>query len=343
MHKAVEQGSAIGVLLALRSGELKPDVKRKMTFSNLQEAFEVVLEKAQEGDPFCQYTVGNVYFWWDFVKIQNIRRHSFPNEAAYKACMRENISKCEDWFWKALRGGMYFAANNLNRYYTQGDEDLIAPQPEKAKDIYKIGAELGSPILQYIHGDNLMEQKREAEALEWYRKAAEGGQFECWYILGNAYEKGKLVPKDPAEAARCYEKGLMQKRDTSKKVGCANCLGALYYEGQGVYQDYDRAFNLLHYAWEHGSTWGVCYLGKCYYRGWGTEQDFVKAREFLEKVNWVNKEAYYMLGTIYGQGLGTAPDIEKGVQYLKKAGDYQEASAELKKYKKTLFGKWVRR
>lgn len=188
-----------------------------------------------------------------------------------------------------------------------------------------------------------MEQKREAEALEWYRKAAEGGQFECWYILGNAYEKGKLVPKDPAEAARCYEKGLMQKRDTSKKVGCANCLGALYYEGQGVYQDYDRAFNLLHYAWEHGSTWGVCYLGKCYYRGWGTEQDFVKAREFLEKVNWVNKEAYYMLGTIYGQGLGTAPDIEKGVQYLKKAGDYQEASAELKKYKKTLFGKWVRR
>lgn len=343
MHKAVEQGSAIGVLLALRSGELKPDVKGKMTFSNLQEAFEVVLEKAQEGDPFCQYTVGNVYFWWDFVKIQNIRRHSFPNEAAYKACMRENISKCEDWFWKALRGGMYFAANNLNRYYTQGDEDLIAPQPEKAKDIYKIGAELGSPILQYIHGDNLMEQKREAEALEWYRKAAEGGQFECWYILGNAYEKGKLVPKDPAEAARCYEKGLMQKRDTSKKVGCANCLGALYYEGQGVYQDYDRAFNLLHYAWEHGSTWGVCYLGKCYYRGWGTEQDFVKAREFLEKVNWVNKEAYYMLGTIYGQGLGTAPDIEKGVQYLKKAGDYQEASAELKKYKKTLFGKWVRR
>ena len=126
-------------------------------------------------------------------------------------------------------------------------------------------------------------------------------------------------------------------------MGCANCLGALYYEGQGVYQDYDRAFNLLHYAWEHGSTWGVCYLGKCYYRGWGTEQDFVKAREFLEKVNWVNKEAYYMLGTIYGQGLGTAPDIEKGVQYLKKAGDYQEASAELKKYKKTLFGKWVRR
>lgn len=343
MHKAVEQGSAIGVLLALRSGELKPDVKRKMTFSSLQEAFDVVLEKAEAGDPFCQYTVGNAYFWWDFVKIFNIKKHSFPNQAAYKACMKENISKCEDWFWKALRGGVHFAANNLNRYYTQGDEDIIAPQPEKAKDLYEIGAQLGCPTLQFIHGNHLTEQNREAEALEWYRKAAEGGQFECWYKVGKAYEEGKLISKDLAAAADCYERGFLQKRVSGEKIGCANRLGAMYYNGEGVPKDYDKAFRLLKFASDQENTWGVCYLGKCYFRGWGTEQDFVKAREFLEQVNWVNKEAYYMLGTIYAQGLGTAPDIEKGVQYLKKAGDYQEAAAELKKYKKTLFGKWVRR
>ena len=50
-----------------------------------------------------------------------------------------------------------------------------------------------------------------------------------------------------------------------------------------------------------------------------------------------------MLGAIYCQGLGTAEEIKKGVEYLQKAGDNKEAKEELLKYKKTLFGKWVRR
>lgn len=36
-------------------------------------------------------------------------------------------------------------------------------------------------------------------------------------------------------------------------------------------------------------------------------------------------------------------DIAKGVEYLQKAGDYVEVKEELRHYKKTFFGKWVRR
>ena len=36
MHKSVEQGSAVGVLLALRSGELSPQLMQKMPFSSLR-------------------------------------------------------------------------------------------------------------------------------------------------------------------------------------------------------------------------------------------------------------------------------------------------------------------
>ena len=92
------------------------------------------------------------------------------------------------------------------------------------------------------------------------------------------------------------------------QVGCANRLGALYYDGEGVPKDYD------------------------------------KAREILEKVDWNNREAFYCLGVIYGQGLGVQEDIAKGVEYLQKAKDYPAALEEMKKYRKTLFGgKWVRR
>ena len=343
IHKSVEQGSGIGVLVALRTGELTPSLEKKMPFASLEEAFESVLLKAEAGDAFCQYTVANSYFWWDFLRIQGRGRESFSSEKAFKDYLQENISKCEDWFQKALRGGMYLAANNLNRYYREGDEDIIAPRQELAENLFKTGAEMGYPIHQWIYGDDLAEVKKYEEALHWYKMAAEGGQLECWYCIGEFYEEGKGVEKDPAFAAQCYEKGLKMVKDTGKKIGCANALGALYYDGKGVEKDYAKAFQLLSYGYEHGSKFGVCYLGKCHFRGFGTPQDYVKAREFLEQVDWTNREAFYMLGAIYCQGLGTAEDIKKGVEYLQKAGDNKEAKEELLKYKKTLFGKWVRR
>lgn len=137
IHKSVEQGSGIGVLVALRTGELTPSLEKKMPFASLEEAFESVLLKAEAGDAFCQYTVANSYFWWDFLRIQGRGRESFSSEKAFKDYLQENISKCEDWFQKALRGGMYLAANNLNRYYREGDEDIIAPRPELAENLLK--------------------------------------------------------------------------------------------------------------------------------------------------------------------------------------------------------------
>ncbi len=343
LHKSVEQGSAIGVLVALRSGELTPSVERKMPFSSLQEAFDAVLAKAEKGDAFCQYTIGNAYFWWDFLRIQGKGRDSFSSQEKYKAYLKENVSKCEAWFQKAFHGGMYLAANNLNHYYCKGDEDIIAPQPEKAAGIWKTGAELGYPIQQNIYADELTKEGKYEEALRWYKMAIEGGQMVGWHGIGLLYEEGKGVPKDAAYAAQCYEKGLAECKDTEGKVKCANELGALYYAGDGVPKDYDKAFQLLKYGLDNGSQFGICYLGKCYFRGWGTPKDYRKARELLEQVDWVNREAFYMLGAIYCQGLGVPEDIKRGVEYLKRAGDNKEAKEELLKYKKTFLGKWVRR
>lgn len=343
LHQSVAQGSALGVLVALRSGELTPSVQKKMPFENLQQAFDLVLQKAEAGDAFCQYTIGNSYFWWDFLRIQGKGENSFPNREAYKAYLKENIAQCEVWFWRALKGGIYFAGNNLSHYYAKGDEDLIPPQPEKADEVWRVGAEYGYPIHQYVYAGRLSKAGQEQEALRWYKLAAEGGEWDAWYYVGRAYEEGKLVQQDLAYAAECYQKRLVHPERSNARTGSANCLGGMYYDGRGVPRDYDKAFQLLYEAEAAGSTWGVSYLGKCYFRGWGTPQDFVKAREHLEKVTWTNREAFYMLGVIYGRGLGVPEDIAKGVAYLQKAGDNKEAKEELLKYRKTLFGKWVRR
>lgn len=90
LHKSVEQGSALGVLVCMRTGELTPELLRKMPFASLREAFNAVLEIAEGGDAFCQYVIGNTYFWWDFIEIQGMDASSFPNKAAYRQYLIEN-------------------------------------------------------------------------------------------------------------------------------------------------------------------------------------------------------------------------------------------------------------
>lgn len=338
LHKSVEQGSAVGVLVSLRSGELPMWRRKKMPFLSLKEAFDIVLEKAEGGDAFCQYTIGNTYFWWDFLEIQGKGKDSFPNSQEFKQYLKENISKCEDWFWKAYKGGMYHAGNNLNQFYLKGDEDIIPPQPEKAAGIFRIGAEKGYPPHQYIYAKELDKLGLKEDALRWHEKAAKAGETDSWYYVGVAYQEGQAAPKDLAYAAECYEKGL-----PSGSIGCRNRLGAMYFDGNGVIQDYNRGITLITEAYEKGNNWGLVYLAKAHFYGYGAPRDYQKAREFLEKVTWESSEKDYMLGVIYARGLGVLEDIKKGAEYLKKAQGREDAREELSRYRKTLFGKWVRR
>ena len=170
-------------------------------------------------------------------------------------------------------------------------------------------------------------------------KAAASGEKDSWFYVGLAYEEGKIVSRDLSYAAQCYERGMKP----SGSVGCYNRLGALYFKGEGVPQDYERGVKLLTKAYEEENNWGCVYLGRAYLYGLGVRQDYQKARELLERVTWSNEEAYYLRGVIYAQGLGVPADIKKGVEFLQKAPNRAEAREELGKYKKTLFGRWVRR
>ena len=180
-----------------------------------------------------------------------------------------------------------------------------------------------------------------AEAARWYKESAEAGNGGGWYKVGTIYFDGKGVEQDEAYAVSCFEKELA--RD-SEHIGSNNLLGKAYFYGRGVPQDYAKAYQLLTLAHDKGNTnWGVYYLAKCCFKGWGTPQDYGKALQYLNEMDWNHWEKDYMLGVIYARGLGVAEDIPKGVAHLQKAASHTEAKEELLNYKKTLFGKWVRR
>ena len=343
---SIKQGSAIGVLVSMRMGLLSPSLEEEMPFLSLEEAFQAVLDKAGQGDAFCQFTVGNVYFWGDFIRIYGKGPESFSSRSALEDYVRENTAKCEDWFQKAFQGGMQSAGNNLYNYYLKGDQDAgIPPRPNLAKDLWQKGAELGYPRSQYLYAEQLREKNNFSEAFRWYQKAAEGGELSAFFYMGWSYELGKGVEKDLSKAVEWYEKRL----EIGMQVGCCNRLGCLLYEGaNGVRPDYDRAFQLLSYAYyEAGSSWGADYLGRMYFYGRGTPRDYFQARELLEGVlenaRVFDPEIHYYLGVIYCQGLGVEQNITKGVEHLKKIKSFAPAKEELAKYKRTLLGKWVQK
>ena len=81
-----------------------------------------------------------------------------------------------------------------------------------------------------------------AEALKWFRLAAEQGDAGAQYNLGVSYDQSQGVPQDYAEALKWYRLSAEQGN-----ADATHNLGGMYAEGNGVPQDYVQAhmwFNL---------------------------------------------------------------------------------------------------
>ena len=75
-----------------------------------------------------------------------------------------------------------------------------------------------------------------AEAVAWYKKAAEQGHAVAQAGLGFMYADGQGVPQDYARAVAWYKKAAEQG-DADAQTN----LGVMYANGRGVPQDYARA------------------------------------------------------------------------------------------------------
>lgn len=98
-------------------------------------------------------------------------------------------------------------------------------------------------ILGALHAGEMQIEQDTAEALKWYVKAAENGNEKSVEFLGNFYSgagKEYGVEPDYAEAAKWYMLGAEQDN-----VASLYELGRMYFEGQGVRQDYVQAYILM--------------------------------------------------------------------------------------------------
>ena len=145
LHQAISLGSAAAALGALRMDMLTPELREIMPFDHINEAWEIILEKAENGCPFCQYMIGNIYYFLDIIEIEGRKESEFADKEAWDAWRKWEMEQSIPWFEKAFSGGMILAGRNYVHYYQYGRGDLIPPEPEKAVPIMRQGAEHGYP------------------------------------------------------------------------------------------------------------------------------------------------------------------------------------------------------
>ena len=92
---------------------------------------------------------------------------------------------------------------------------------------------------------------------------------------------------------------------------CANTLGTLYYEGDIVEQDYERARQLYELAMEWGCHQSIINLGYIYEYGRTGEPDHLKAYQYyaLAAALAPTSEALYKLGDMYSRGKAVARNL----------------------------------
>lgn len=111
----------------------------------------------------------------------------------------------------------------------------------------------------------------EDAVLEWTRLAG-FGDAEAQFQMGVIYEKGRVFPRNPVDAARWYRDAM----DNGLAKGAYN-LGLLHMRGAGVAKDPARAAKLFERAAKDGSGRAMLSLGSMYETGIGVARDPVTA------------------------------------------------------------------
>ena len=274
LHDSIRRNSPIGTLQALRiAGSITPTVKRDMQLS-FDDAFRVVFDYAQKNDAYCQYIIGNVFFWGDYHTITSAKQLLAPDKASFgqrlqrvlqSKSLREGIATLRGtadeetlqaksrehakfWFKKALEQGLAMFQGNLrNIYIDEGDY-------ENARRVARSAAELGNPTMMLYTGLDHHEKGEFNEAFTWFTKGANLGQPECIAELADYYYHfykqpmlRATIPYDPVKATELYQQAATKNFNDAGYAALQAAFNYLFHIGH-LPLDWGLIADLTHMA-----------------------------------------------------------------------------------------------
>ena len=274
LHDSIRRNSPIGTLQALRiAGSITPTVRRDMQLS-FDDAFRVVFDYAQKNDTYCQYIIGNVFFWGDYHTITPAKQLLAPDKASFgqrlqrvlqSKSLREGIATLRGtadeetlqaksreyaklWFKKALEQGLAMFQGNLrNIYIDEGDY-------ENARRVARSAAELGNPTMMLYTGLDHHEKGEFTEAFTWFTKGADLGQPECIAELADYYyhfyEQPMLratIPYNPVKGTELYQQAATKNFNDAGYAALQAAFSYIFHIGH-LPLDWGLIADLTHMA-----------------------------------------------------------------------------------------------
>ena len=173
-------------------------------------------------------------------------------------------------------------------------------------------ADKGNATAQYKVAEAYMKL-----AEEYYRKAADNGHEPAKVKLQTAFHE----PKE-----NCYQDSTAIKQVTTDAENGDTysqlTLGDMYYYGDSVTQDYDKAMLWYEKAASHGSAEACNKLGLCLHLGLGSHKSHKDAAYWFEKgAQLGHADACYNYAVCLYKGVGVTQNKKAANSYLEKAAD----------------------
>ena len=256
----------------------------------IDDAYDDLLIKANNGDSRAQYLIGCFYYYgrkvetnhsiasnW-FIKSANQNLVDAQTILGYQYMygdgVAKDIDKAIELLEKAHAQGSAYACFLLGKIYH------FDPQKKSrftASGYYVWAIEMGSTEAKRYRADMYMDTGDYKEALDLYVRALKEGCVESAYNAANMFEYGRGCEVNNELAFNLYlhaaENGVMMAQHN---------VGAYFYNAKYVEKDIKKAFEWYLKAAHQGSAMSQYNIGMMYYNG-DLVQDLEVALEWFKK------------------------------------------------------------
>lgn len=197
------------------------------------------------------------------------------------------------------------------------------------------------------------------KAIHWYSKSAKDGNMDSARNLAWLYENGQGTSIDKESAfywmskaafsgwtaptaalGRYYLYGIGTEKDTDKafkllsKVANKNKyaayhLAGMYFNGNGVKQDYQKSFDWYSIASKSDNAASDYFIAQHYYKGLGRDKDLTQAYKwYLQSAEKGDVDAQFRLGWMSSNGEGVPASSRKAFKWYQKAAEQGSVPAQ---------------
>ena len=182
-------------------------------------------------------------------------------------------------------------------------------------------------VQAYKYYNGIGKPQSYANALKWYKMAAQRGDAEAQFVVGGMLFKGLGTDPDKQEAFKWLLKAAKQNKHTPESM---QIIGSMYLRGSGVPQSYQEAKKWLIPAAETNNLAAINDLAFIYYNGLDGQSDLPKALELYTQAAFQGDSlAQSNVGMMYATGTGTARNLAKGYAWYSIAASQGNTTARI--------------